>query len=156
MDTSEVHVSTLAYQMMLGNTTFVPENFNTTTDISNMSVPGLSPEEHISLQMYKIFVPLIWGILTLVGAFGNALVIYTLIRHGDKNATNYFVINLAVSDFAFVVIVVPFTATLYVLPEWVFGNVMCKITMYMIYVSTLNVVCLRGILPLEICVITSE
>lgn len=92
-------------------------------------------EEPVDLHMYAIIVPLLWGILTFVGALGNALVMYTLIRHGDKNATNYFVINLAVSDLSFLVMVVPTTATLYVLPEWIFGNVMCKITMYMMYVS---------------------
>lgn len=96
----------------------------------------LPNEDHVDLRVYAIVVPLIWGLLTLVGALGNAIVIYTLIRHGDKNATNYFVINLAISDFFFLLIVVPLTATLYVLPEWVFGNGMCKITMYMIYVST--------------------
>lgn len=92
-------------------------------------------EEDVDLRVYAIVVPLIWGTLTLVGLLGNVLVIYTLFRHGDKNATNYFVINLAISDFFFLLIVVPLTATLYVLPEWVFGDAMCKITMYMIYVS---------------------
>lgn len=107
----------------------------TTLNVSNNTTPYIDqPIEYFTL--YAIFVPLIWGIMTLVAAFGNALVIYTLIRHGDKNATNYFVINLAISDLAFVLIVVPFTATLFSLPDWVFGNVMCKITMYMIYVST--------------------
>ena len=88
-----------------------------------------------NMEMYAILVPTIWGIITITGALGNALVIYTLVRHGDKNATNYFVINLAISDFAFVVIVTPLTATIYALPNWIFGNGMCKITMYMIYVS---------------------
>lgn len=96
----------------------------------------LGADQELDMKFYAIFVPIVWGTVTLIGAFGNVLVIFTLIRHGDKNATNYFVINLAISDFAFVVIVVPFTATVYALPEWIFGEGMCKVTMYMIYVST--------------------
>ncbi|XP_060557530.1 galanin receptor type 1-like isoform X2 [Ruditapes philippinarum] len=123
------------------NTTVVP--FNSTSSLyENKSQNGSDVDlEEDLYEFVSVFVPLLWGILTVVGAFGNALVIYTLVRHGDKNATNYFVINLAISDFAFVVIVVPFTATLYALPEWIFGDGMCKITMYMIYV-TLHATCL--------------
>ncbi|KAL4222628.1 receptor [Mactra antiquata] len=117
---------------MLFETTTMNGSYNSTPYIDQ-------PMSH--WKLYAIFVPLVWGILTLVGTFGNALVIYTLLRHGEKSATNYFVINLAISDFAFVVIVVPFTATLFALPAWVFGNEMCKITMYMIYV-TLHATCL--------------
>lgn len=105
-----------------------------TTEDDNNSTEIYS--ELSNLEMYAILVPTIWGILTVIGGLGNALVIYTLVRHGDKNATNYFVINLAISDFAFVVFVAPFTATLYALPHWIFGNGMCKMTMYIIYVSS--------------------
>ncbi|KAL3831314.1 hypothetical protein ACJMK2_023082 [Sinanodonta woodiana] len=106
---------------------------------SNWSTTNSILQEEVGLD--AILVPVVWGFLTFVGSFGNALVIYTLIRYGDKNATNYFVINLAISDFAFIVIVVPFTATMYAIPDWIFGNGMCKITMYMIYV-TLHATCL--------------
>ena len=106
-----------------------PENSTNYSDYIDDELPNQ--------EMYAILVPTIWGILTVIGTLGNALVIYTLVRYGDKNATNYFVINLAISDFAFVVIVLPFTATLYAIPHWIFGNGMCKITMYMIYVSNL-------------------
>ena len=108
-----------------------------TTDMpdNNTNVSDYIDDELPNQEMYAILVPTIWGVLTVIGTLGNALVIYTLVRYGDKNATNYFVINLAISDFAFVVIVLPFTATLYAIPHWIFGNGMCKITMYMIYVS---------------------
>lgn len=122
------------------NATVTETYYNTTVDMYGNRTQNLSQadlDEDMS-HFVAVFVPLIWGILTVVGALGNAVVIYTLIRHGDKNATNYFVINLAISDFAFVVIVVPFTATLYALPEWIFGDGMCKITMYMIYVSIIG------------------
>ncbi|XP_045169559.1 galanin receptor type 1-like [Mercenaria mercenaria] len=129
--------------MSTSNGTVLDIPYNTTTvsydnNTLNTSASDIQPDLY---QFVAVFVPLVWGILTVVGALGNALVIYTLIRHGDKNATNYFVINLAISDFAFVVIVVPFTATLYALPAWIFGDGMCKITMYMIYV-TLHATCL--------------
>ncbi|KAI8490872.1 receptor [Branchiostoma belcheri] len=40
--------------------------------------------------------------------------------------TNYFILNLAVTDLSFLVFVVPFTASTYPLTSWVFGQFMCK------------------------------
>ncbi len=120
----------------VNSTTILPEN----SSLAHNNGTESSEEEAFNSVTYAIFVPLVWGIVTVVGALGNAVVIFTLIRHGDKNATNYFVINLAISDLAFVVIVVPFTATIFVLPSWIFGDAMCKITTYMIYVSILIMV----------------
>ncbi|XP_053395949.1 G-protein coupled receptor 54-like [Mercenaria mercenaria] len=128
---------------LLNGTALLDMPYNTKTDLYdnstlNLTASDTQPNLH---QFVAVFVPLVWGILVVLGALGNALVIYTLIRHGGKNAANYFIINLAISDFTFIVIVVPFTATLYALPAWIFGDGMCKITMYMIYV-TLHATCL--------------
>lgn len=44
-----------------------------------------------------------------------------------RSTTNLLIINLALADILFVIFCVPFTATDYVLPEWPFGGVMCKL-----------------------------
>ena len=134
------HFRTIHRKVVETKTNFIMDGQESSTVYQlNTTGDGINSTEMYpelpNMEMYAILVPTIWGIITITGALGNALVIYTLIRHGDKNATNYFVINLAISDFAFVVIVTPLTATMYALPHWIFGSGMCKITMYMIYVS---------------------
>lgn len=42
-----------------------------------------------------------------------------------------FAANLAATDIIFLVCCVPFTATLYPLPGWIFGNFMCKFVAFL-------------------------
>ena len=77
----------------------------------------------------------LWISIIVLGALGNGLVIYTMGRHGERSATNYYIINLAVSDFAVLTIVVPFTITMFTSFDWLYGETMCKATVYLIYVS---------------------
>lgn len=44
-----------------------------------------------------------------------------------RSTTNLLIINLAAADILFVIFCVPFTATDYVLPEWPFGDLWCKV-----------------------------
>lgn len=85
-----------------------------------------------------IVVPAIWGTLFLAGIAGNSLVVYVMLRFADVNTTNCYIVNLAVTDLLFTVIVIPFTMMHYVMPSWIFGRYMCKFHMYMIYVSILG------------------
>lgn len=41
------------------------------------------------------------------------------------------VVNLATTDILFLVCCVPFTATLYPLPSWIFGEFMCRLVNYL-------------------------
>uniref|UniRef100_A0A8C9XGN9 KISS1 receptor a n=1 Tax=Sander lucioperca TaxID=283035 RepID=A0A8C9XGN9_SANLU len=72
-------------------------------------------------------VPLFFSLIMLVGLVGNSLVIYVISKHRQmRTATNFYIANLAATDIIFLVCCVPFTATLYPLPGWIFGNFMCK------------------------------
>ncbi len=48
-----------------------------------------------------------------------------------RSTTNLLIINLADADILFVIFCVPFTATDYVLPEWPFGDLWCKVVSLM-------------------------
>jgi hypothetical protein len=93
--------------------------------------PTLRIDDHI-------IVPVIWSLLFIVGTFGNALVIYVMVRYGDRKTTNCYIVNLAIADLAFVLLVIPFTAMHYVLHSWTIGSFVCKLQVYVIYVSGLN------------------
>ncbi|XP_077470555.1 KISS1 receptor a [Stigmatopora argus] len=68
----------------------------------------------------------------LVGLVGNSLVIYVISKHRQmRTATNFYIANLAATDMTFLVCCVPFTATLYPLPGWIFGNYVCKFVAFM-------------------------
>ena len=57
--------------------------------------------------------------------------------------TNWYIINLALTDLLFIIIAVPSTMMHYVYPQWTFGVFICKFHMYMIYVS----ICVNGYGP---------
>uniref|UniRef100_A0A8C5P8H1 G-protein coupled receptors family 1 profile domain-containing protein n=1 Tax=Leptobrachium leishanense TaxID=445787 RepID=A0A8C5P8H1_9ANUR len=77
-------------------------------------------------------VPLFFALIMLVGLVGNALVIYVISKHKQmKTVTNFYIANLATTDITFLVCCVPFTATIYPLPSWIFGDFMCRCVNYL-------------------------
>lgn len=102
---------------------------------------GLNPTpEQQSLvliqKVVSVVVPLLFGLIVVVGLFGNALVVLVVaVNQQMRSTTNFLIINLAVADLLFIVFCVPFTATDYVLPFWPFGEIWCKIVQYLIVVT---------------------
>ncbi|XP_023710282.1 allatostatin-A receptor isoform X1 [Cryptotermes secundus] len=98
-----------------------------------------APEQESLVMIQKIVsivVPILFGLIVLVGLFGNALVVLVVAANQQmRSTTNLLIINLAVADLLFIVFCVPFTATDYVLPFWPFGDVWCKIVQYLIVVT---------------------
>ena len=83
----------------------------------------------------SIVVPILFGIIVIVGLFGNALVVIVVACNPQmRSTTNLLIINLAIADLLFIVFCVPFTAWDYAFPFWPFGNVWCKIVQYLIVV----------------------
>ncbi|XP_043909735.1 kiSS-1 receptor [Protopterus annectens] len=81
-------------------------------------------------------VPLFFAMLMVVGLAGNSLVIYVISKHTQmRTVTNFYIANLATTDIIFLVCCVPFTAMLYPLPSWIFGEFMCKFVNYIQQVS---------------------
>ncbi|XP_078657387.1 G-protein coupled receptor 54-like [Branchiostoma floridae x Branchiostoma belcheri] len=98
----------------------------------NWTTESPAAEEELVFGLDAWLVPMIFGALAVIGLVGNSLVIHIILR--DKamhTATNYFILSLAVTDMAFLAFSVPFTASTYLLPSWVFGEFMCKFVMYM-------------------------
>ena len=115
----------------------------TVNHVHSYNGTGSSSNVTSSYNLEGIVVPVIWSILILIGSVGNGLVVYVLLRFGERSTTNYYIINLAVTDLAFLLICVPFTMMHYV-SHWSFGENMCKFVMYMIYVS-INECCTKKV-----------
>ncbi|KAE8297810.1 Galanin receptor type 1 [Larimichthys crocea] len=99
-----------------------------------------------------VIVPAVFGLIFVVGVVGNSLVMVVIGKvssgsggggggsAGSRRSgspTNTFILNLSVADLSFLLFCVPFHATIYSLPEWVFGAFLCWFGHYFSSVSML-------------------
>uniref|UniRef100_A0A7M4EN18 G-protein coupled receptors family 1 profile domain-containing protein n=1 Tax=Crocodylus porosus TaxID=8502 RepID=A0A7M4EN18_CROPO len=107
-------------------------------NISNHSLGDLSsflPPD--STKAARIAIAVIYSIICALGVVGNALVLFLLgsRRRGKMSSMMFFVLNLAATDFQFV-LTLPFWAVDMALDfSWPFGKLMCKLVSS---VSTMN------------------
>ncbi|XP_074658675.1 G-protein coupled receptor 54-like [Tubulanus polymorphus] len=113
-------------------------NLTATTPAASVDSNSTYDRAPPPLAVDAILVPAIWSLLVVIGALGNGLVIYVIVMHHERKVTYTYIVNLAITDFAFLVVCVPFTMTFYVLPQWIFGETMCKLVMYVIYVTVMS------------------
>lgn len=75
------------------------------------------------------FAKILYGLVFLVGLFGNSLVIYVVLRFSKmQTVTNMYIFNLAIADEMFLIGLV-FLITTFVYKYWMFGRLLCKIYM---------------------------
>jgi len=87
--------------------------------------------------LWKVVTPTLFAIFAVCGTIGNTLVVYVVIsRPQMRTVTNVLLVSLAFADIAFLVICVPSTAHRYVADTWPFGNTVCRLTSYLLYVTT--------------------
>lgn len=102
-----------------------------------------------------VIVPVVFGLIFVLGVVGNSLVMVVIGkvrfsggggvggggggggRRRSGSPTNIFILNLSVADLSFLLFCVPFHATIYSLPEWVFGAFLCRFGHYFSTVSML-------------------
>ncbi|XP_029356959.1 somatostatin receptor type 3 [Echeneis naucrates] len=83
------------------------------------SLPGLA----------GVFIPLIYGIVCVVGLVGNTLVIHVVVNYTkNESVTNIYILNLAIADELFM-LGLPFLAVQNALLSWPFGSLMCRVVM---------------------------
>ncbi|KAI4889299.1 hypothetical protein NFI96_011095 [Prochilodus magdalenae] len=95
-------------------------------------------KEHLGPEV--VLVPVIFGCIFFLGIVGNALVMVVIgrIKSGrSRSTTNIFILNLSIADLSFLLFCVPFQATIYSLPEWIFGAFLCKSVHYFVTVTML-------------------
>ncbi|XP_076646613.1 prolactin-releasing peptide receptor [Halictus rubicundus] len=97
----------------------------------------------ISNTMVQIVFYIFYGVIFMLGVFGNVLVCYVVIRNRQmQTVTNLFITNLALSDVLLCVLAVPFTPLYTFLGGWIFGKTLCHLVPYAqgvsVYTSTLT------------------
>ncbi|XP_048868005.1 atypical chemokine receptor 2 isoform X2 [Brienomyrus brachyistius] len=82
----------------------------------------------------KVFLPILYSVVSILGIVGNVFLIIFLIRSTKQKKTlSIFLLNMAVSDTLFA-LTLPFW-TIYIVKHWIFGLIGCKV-ITMVY--TLN------------------
>lgn len=114
--------------------------FNTTissTSVSRNDSNSTNVDESALLfeRLVRIIIPTIFGLIVFLGLVGNLLVIIVVYSYKQmRNTTNILIVSLAFADLFFIIFCVPFTATLYAMPIWPFGDIWCKIVNFLMYV----------------------
>lgn len=116
-----------------------PSSMLASTPMSMLGTGMPEPEQAISETTYIIVstvVPVFFGFIGITGLLGNALVVLVVLSNpGMRSTTNLLIINLALADLLFVVFCVPFTGSDYVLEEWPYGDIWCRVVQYLIVVT---------------------
>ncbi|KAG9337191.1 hypothetical protein JZ751_029671 [Albula glossodonta] len=106
-------------------------------------------------------VPVFFAAIMLLGLVGNSLVIYVVTKHRQMKtpfclteSCLTFPANLATTDIIFLVCCVPFTATLYPLPSWVFGDFMCRLVNYLQQVTVQATCITLSAMSVDRCYVT--
>ena len=72
-------------------------------------------------------VPVVFGLIFLVGVVGNASLIWILLRNKNmRSVPNTYIFNLAVGDLLVLICSVSFTSTVFTLDSWPYGLLICK------------------------------
>jgi len=122
----------------MNTTTAITDSYDMTSTINFTDVNSTATYEvsTFSWLLFKVVTPIQNGIITLLGAAGNSLVIYVILsNHNMRTVTNLLLLNLAVSDLCFVGMVPPFTAVQHATDSWPFGNAVCKLMHYLVNVT---------------------
>lgn len=115
------------------NTTEAEEFLVQVLTSSCCSATGTTGDESFSklddsMELVGVQVTLIlaYSSIILFGVTGNSLVIYVVYRFKKlQTVTNFFIVNLAVSDLLVNILCLPFTLVNTLYGEWKFGQVLC-------------------------------
>jgi len=97
-------------------------------------------ESQIDDELYdgleKILVPIVFGMIFIVGVVGNGTLIYTVLMNRTmRNTPNILLVSLALGDLCLIFFTVPLMSTTYTFPEWPYGEVMCKLGEFTVALS---------------------
>uniref|UniRef100_A0A8C6S961 Neuropeptides B/W receptor 2a n=1 Tax=Neogobius melanostomus TaxID=47308 RepID=A0A8C6S961_9GOBI len=85
------------------------------------------PSDYYFYADLYVIIPIIYSIISAVGLTGNTAVIYMILKAPKmKTVTNMFILNLAIADDLFT-LVLPINIAEHLLRYWPFGEVLCKI-----------------------------
>ncbi|XP_050426614.1 neuropeptide CCHamide-1 receptor-like [Adelges cooleyi] len=74
-------------------------------------------------------VPVLFALIFVIGTIGNGTLVMIFVRHKHmRNVPNMYILSLALGDLLVIATSVPFTSTVYTVPSWPYGLVVCKLS----------------------------
>ncbi|XP_013395268.1 allatostatin-A receptor [Lingula anatina] len=129
------NVSIPAAYAVLEDVVYV-SHINDTKLVTEGSSTGNGTEGYDTEDISNLVVAVLFSIIVAVGFLGNLLVLLVIFTNKPmRNTTNILIANLAIADLIFIIICVPFTAAMFILKYWPFGDFWCHFVYYIIYVS---------------------
>ncbi|XP_033980934.1 opioid receptor, delta 1a isoform X3 [Trematomus bernacchii] len=111
------------YSVIPYNVTFPDEGFLPNND-TDAPVPGAHSAAGLIIA---ISITALYSVICVVGLLGNVLVMYGVVRYTKmKTPTNIYIFNLALAD-ALATSTLPFQSANYLMNNWPFGEVLCKL-----------------------------
>ncbi|XP_059142632.1 QRFP-like peptide receptor [Physella acuta] len=81
---------------------------------------------------FIIFLIVLYALAFTIGFLGNLFVILVVLRHRHmRTLTNVFFLNLTIGDFMVNCICIPITLGNYVYRDWIYGEVLCKVSPFL-------------------------
>lgn len=102
------------------------------TELWGLNVSGVMMDSKVEQHRYNIWLPgigvaVIYGIIIVVGLVGNVTLMKTcLLVKSMRTVPNLFLSSLALGDLLLLVTCAPVDASRYLVDEWLFGRVGCK------------------------------
>ncbi|XP_062943242.1 neuropeptides B/W receptor type 2 [Cynocephalus volans] len=106
-------------------------SLTTTTEADLSQDNGTRPNATFPQPLPTLYVllPAVYSAICVVGLAGNTAVIYVILRAPQmKTVTNVFILNLAVADGLFT-LVLPVNIAEHLLQRWPFGELLCKLVL---------------------------
>jgi len=77
----------------------------------NVTASPPPTDDYFTYFLYEVIVPILYSIVTALGVTGNGLVIYVIVsKERMRTVTNFLLLNLAIADLSFVIVIPPCTA----------------------------------------------
>jgi hypothetical protein len=131
MDSKQAETSKKMMETLEGSTW---SNFTEDQHITSSAATQFYDE--FTVAVYQVLVPSLFSVIVVGGLAGNALVIVAVLTCKKlQTVTNYFLVNLSVADVAFLLICGSFSVAHYIIAQWPFGDLLCRLIQYLLYVT---------------------
>src|SRR6218665_1129019 len=111
----------------------ISDHLNGTINDSSIPSPelnaSLSSEHPPGMGAFKSTIIVLYVIVCFFGIATNGLVVYVLVISARlERVTNIYILNLAIADLLFL-LGIPFTVVTAIESMWIFGEIMCKVSL---------------------------
>lgn len=128
---------------ILINSTITPNTSSTLCESTSNYIPyNKRPETYI--------VPLIFGLIFVIGFIGNGLILIIFLRHKSmRTIPNTYIISLSIGDLLKISGALPFLSTIYTFESWPYGEFLCKLSEFLTDLSLMVTVLTLTILSVD-------